>query len=328
MNASSQPLLSVCTPTYNRVNMLRVTLDSIFNQFEDESLKNLVEVVVSDNASPDSTQNLVAEYQKKFSQLKYFRNPENLGADLNIVNSVVKATGKYGWYLGDDDALPPGALKYACGVLEKFSPAVMGIKPAVFTDPTRVPGPEFTLKEKDPIVIEDFQEFMAKGYCLGILGVLAFDRDLWMATDRTNSHSLWECVEILLRLMPKARNRKFVYIDQVGVLAGEGYGWVRGGKELYTFMDWREILNSLPGYGYDKAWVLEEDKKLPGRLPLILLRAKGHGLSMEFRHLRNMYKSFSGHWFYLSLATIIFFVPNFIVRFVRDLRKRVAPKKS
>ena len=306
--------------------MLTVCLDSMLNQFADEGVASLVEVVVSDNASSDGTEKLVLEYQKKFPQIKYFRNPENLGADRNIANSVIKATGKYGWYFGDDDALAPGAIKYVVGILQKFQPAVVGFKSVDLETPDKVPGPEVRVLEKDPKVLEDFREFVEKGYCVGTLSVLAFDRDLWLSTDKTNTHPLWECIEIIFRLIAKAKGRNLVYIDQVCVYTGVGGGWVKNGTELDTFLNWKEIHSSLVRYGYDENWVRKEQVHFPKDLILILLRAKGHDLSMDLKHLKRIYSNFSGHYFYLSLATLIFFVPNFVIKAVRDTKKNLKTK--
>ena len=317
----SQPLLSICIPTYNRARFLRVCLDSVFFQFSDEKLKD-----VSDNASPDSTEALVLGYQKTFPQLKYFRNPENIGFGLNLVNSVTKAAGKYGWYLGDDDALAPGCLKYITEMLTEIQPAVVGVASAPLVDPDKVPAAASPTNLIKPTILGSFQEFMAKGYCLGILSVILFDRELWLTIDRTKFLPSWLYYEVILKLMPKAKGRKFAYIGQVCVYVGKGYGWVKNGGELNTFLEWKDIFSSLGQYGYDENWIRQELKPFPRWLILILLRAKGHDLSMDFKHLERIYKSFSGHAFYLALATFIFYVPNFIIKAVRNSKNFLAGK--
>jgi abequosyltransferase len=60
-----EPLLSICIPTYNREKYLRRLLDSIV--FQKEFIDtNDVEIVIADNASTDSTEELVNEYTKKY----------------------------------------------------------------------------------------------------------------------------------------------------------------------------------------------------------------------------------------------------------------------
>ena len=55
----NKPLLSICIPTYNRAHYLKECLGSIVAQFDDRDVRDNVEVVVSDNASPDNTRELV-----------------------------------------------------------------------------------------------------------------------------------------------------------------------------------------------------------------------------------------------------------------------------
>jgi glycosyltransferase involved in cell wall biosynthesis len=58
---TDRPLLSVCIPTYNRAGYLHECLSSI----ETRGLDNLVEVVVSDNASTDDTLDVLKEFANR-----------------------------------------------------------------------------------------------------------------------------------------------------------------------------------------------------------------------------------------------------------------------
>ncbi|MEI6774123.1 MAG: glycosyltransferase family 2 protein [bacterium] len=72
----NKPLLSICIPTYNRQEYLKQCLDSIVNQKGFDTEK--IEIVISDNASPDKTNLLVKEYQKKYKNITYSRNDQNI----------------------------------------------------------------------------------------------------------------------------------------------------------------------------------------------------------------------------------------------------------
>jgi glycosyltransferase involved in cell wall biosynthesis/carbonic anhydrase/acetyltransferase-like protein (isoleucine patch superfamily) len=96
----SQPFLSICIPTYNRAACLDQCLQSIFSQIGDTPL---IEVDVSDNASTDDTFNVVRRYMEQYSNLRYFRNDENLGADRNILKVTSEARGAFIKLQGDDD---------------------------------------------------------------------------------------------------------------------------------------------------------------------------------------------------------------------------------
>jgi glycosyltransferase involved in cell wall biosynthesis len=104
-------LLSICIPTFNRVEFLQYNLKSITDQFDKEpSLKDLVEIVISDNASSDGTKEMVASFLETYNNITYVRNTTNIGFDRNVNNAVHLANGTYCLTLGDDDALFPNSL--------------------------------------------------------------------------------------------------------------------------------------------------------------------------------------------------------------------------
>lgn len=97
--------LSFCIPTYNRADFIGETIESIISQANDE-----IEIVISDNASTDNTNEVVRKYQRLFPQITYFRSDKNLGADWNYLKVVELAKGKYCWLMGSDDKIVNGAV--------------------------------------------------------------------------------------------------------------------------------------------------------------------------------------------------------------------------
>lgn len=114
----NNPLLSIAIPTFNRKDCLKECLESIFSQFSDQNISNLVEVVISDNASTDGTEQIIEEYKKKYQQITYKKNPVNFGVDKNILQVAEMSAGKYIWFLGDDDALFSDALLTVLNILK------------------------------------------------------------------------------------------------------------------------------------------------------------------------------------------------------------------
>lgn len=117
-NNMNQPLLSICIPTWNRAQFLKLSLDSIKEQLSDIDNSRL-EILVSDNCSTDSTPELVRNYMDAGMPIKYNRNNENKGYDGNFLKCIQLAVGKYILLLGDDDILLPGTIQYLLSVLEK-----------------------------------------------------------------------------------------------------------------------------------------------------------------------------------------------------------------
>lgn len=105
MAETKRPLLSLCIPTYNRADWLRVSLMALSPAVQ--QAEGLVEVVVTDNASPDDgrTQCVVEEAQAIFP-VNYHRHPANIGMNPNLLYTVSEhARGEYAWVIGDDDVV-------------------------------------------------------------------------------------------------------------------------------------------------------------------------------------------------------------------------------
>lgn len=101
------PLLSICIPTFNRAPHLEHCLQSIYSQIGNNEL---IEVIVSDNASTDATPEIARTYASRYSNMKYVRNDENIGADPNIFRVMNLAQGKFVKLQGDDDFYVDGTL--------------------------------------------------------------------------------------------------------------------------------------------------------------------------------------------------------------------------
>ncbi|GEM_PF-3152458 len=99
-----KPLVSFCIPTFNRDAYLRQTLDSALNQTEKD-----FEIIVVDDASPDSTEKVVREYSDP--RIRYYRNDKNLGVPKNYNYVFSLARGEYLCLLEDHDLLAPNYLK-------------------------------------------------------------------------------------------------------------------------------------------------------------------------------------------------------------------------
>lgn len=109
-------LLTVAVPTYNRMECLDLCLSQLCPQAA--RFPDRVEVIVSDNCSPDGTGEVVRRYAAAGARIRYVRNDENIGADRNIARCLAMASGKYLLVLGDDDVLLDGALERLLAILE------------------------------------------------------------------------------------------------------------------------------------------------------------------------------------------------------------------
>ncbi len=105
----SKTLLSITIPTFNRSQFLKVCLNELHQQLKDEH-SELVEIVVSDNCSPDATHDVVKGFVANGLAINYKRNEENIGWGANFLQCFNLASGKYVLMLSDDDILCEGAI--------------------------------------------------------------------------------------------------------------------------------------------------------------------------------------------------------------------------
>ena len=110
-------ILSICIPTYNRIEKVKNQVEFLINEGVCETEE--VEVVISDNASPDGT------YEKYLKNINHrnicvFEQEKNVGLINNLYTVLQKATGKYSWIIGDDDILYPGIIKHVLKIFHDY----------------------------------------------------------------------------------------------------------------------------------------------------------------------------------------------------------------
>ncbi|WP_153015052.1 glycosyltransferase family 2 protein, partial [Sulfurovum riftiae] len=108
-------LLSICIPTYNRASYLDLCLQSL-THYDAEK----VEILIQDNDSQDTTQEVVKKYRNL--NIKYKKNEKNIGAVKNCWTLINRAKGKYIFFLTDDDYLLPGGIERVIDFIEASNP--------------------------------------------------------------------------------------------------------------------------------------------------------------------------------------------------------------
>lgn len=92
-------IVSVIIPTYNRADLISITLDSLLNQ---DYPSEFYEILVVDNNSTDNTKEVVKEYQRKTeAQIKYYFEARQ-GSHFARNNVVKYAQGELLYFTDDD----------------------------------------------------------------------------------------------------------------------------------------------------------------------------------------------------------------------------------
>lgn len=106
MSNASNIKVSIVIPTYNREKFITECIKSA----QEQSYPN-IEIVVSDNASTDSTWQICQELARSDPRIVLIRNEVNLGPVRNWMKGIEKATGDYCKILFSDDCLVPDCLE-------------------------------------------------------------------------------------------------------------------------------------------------------------------------------------------------------------------------
>ena len=110
-------LLTIAIPTYNRAKQLDRQLNWAVNAIAgrwDE-----IELLVSDNASPDETPQVCQKWQAQTNgRVRIFRQSKNIGITRNCLFCIQEARGDFVWTVSDDDVVLEGTLGW---VLSKIS---------------------------------------------------------------------------------------------------------------------------------------------------------------------------------------------------------------
>jgi glycosyltransferase involved in cell wall biosynthesis len=110
------PLVTIGIPTYNGSKSIAGAVKSVIDQHYPN-----VEIVISDNCSCDSTQEMGEWLGSNYPEVKYYRQETNIGLTNNFLFVQRKASGKYFMWLADDDWLEPGILRKYVSFLERNS---------------------------------------------------------------------------------------------------------------------------------------------------------------------------------------------------------------
>ena len=97
-----QPLVSIITPMYNSEKFILKTIESIVNQ----TYSNW-ELLLIDDGSTDNTIQIVEDFKLKYTNIKLFQNPTNLGAAQSRNKGILEAKGDYIAFLDADDLWKP-----------------------------------------------------------------------------------------------------------------------------------------------------------------------------------------------------------------------------
>lgn len=108
-SSNALPLVTLITPTFNQVNFVAATIESVLAQdYKD------IEYIVLDDGSTDATPQILAQFSDRIAIERH----ENMGQATTLNRGWGKAKGKYLAYLSSDDLLDPSCISSMVAALE------------------------------------------------------------------------------------------------------------------------------------------------------------------------------------------------------------------
>jgi len=270
-------LLSICINTFNRGAFIGQTLATILPQ-----IREGVELLVVDGASPDNTQEVMAEYVASHPRIRYYREKENSGVDGDYDKAVGYARGEYCWLMTDDDLLNEGAIESVLKVLEDDPDLVVvnselktvDMSVVLSSNMLNLTGQnKYYPKEAERAFID------VAGY-MSFIGGVVIKRSVWLVRDRATYYgSLFIHIGAIFQ-----RPVGLVCVIRQPLIAIR-YGnamWTPRGFEIWMFK-WPSLIWSLASYSPEaKAKIcLQEPWRVKKKV--LLYRALGGYGREEFR---------------------------------------------
>jgi glycosyltransferase involved in cell wall biosynthesis len=165
---NSQPFFSVVIPTYNRADLLSVTVESVLGQqFGD------FEILVVDNCSTDHTEQVMQGYTTD-KRVRYIRNERNMERSYSRNVGMANASGQFLTLLDSDDIMYPHCLQDAYDYASVHAPKIFHNLYELMDA-----GGNATRARALPPIVNQYKE-ICKGNFLSCIGVF-LDREIYSA---------------------------------------------------------------------------------------------------------------------------------------------------
>ena len=135
------PTVSVALPVYNGEQFVAAAIESVLMQtFRD------FELIITDNASADSTGKICRALAERDSRIRYHRLRCNIGAIMNFQRAYHLCQGKYVHWQAHDDLLEPQFLERCVAALEADPTAVLAYPQSRYIASDGSPLRDYTVK--------------------------------------------------------------------------------------------------------------------------------------------------------------------------------------
>lgn len=307
----AQPLLTIAIPTYSRASYLKETLDQLRLEILSHHLDD-IEIIVSDNASPDNTQQVVSDGSRPEFEIRYLKNLNNIGPDANIAQCFNEAKGHYVLILGDDDLFYDGSLKWLMTVIRQQEYGVVCMRPYGFDTDFRLEQPGRFGRD---IVFDDVGQFLSTiGPLVTLISACVINKNCLPKVDAYEFCGR-NLVQVHLVIEATLNLKKSLYSSHYHIACKRnnsgGYDYVQVFVEHLG-----AILDAYRVRGLSSQSILAFDKRmLLGHLPLYLLKQRILNTGDQRTNTTKLKLRYASLWTFWIFLMPIVSMPRFIAIF-------------
>ena len=129
MDSKEKPLVSIGLPVYNEELYIRESLNSLISQDYDN-----IEILVSDNASTDNTENICTELAQANNNISYHRFETNQGIANNFNYVLENASGQYFMWASGHDIWSPNYISACVNSMQQDNTTVIAFGTSKWID--------------------------------------------------------------------------------------------------------------------------------------------------------------------------------------------------
>lgn len=271
-------ILTIGIPTYNGAATIKNALESIIGQNLDEIYTGNVEVLISDNASVDNTEEVVKNYVAKFPDfIRYEKHSHNLAYDRNVDSLFQKARGEYIWLLGDDDELSDGGIKTVLAEISKNDCDYMLCNYSIKKKNEIIMSKVFDIQRE--IILTDKEGlFELTSNACGFMSANIMQRDTWLQVE--NDKFAWVGWIHFFKIL-NSENLRIKIINKPLVLLGQNdVGWTKNGNMIIVVREICHVIYESKASNRIKKALLDKYKS---NLENVAWRSINQGLTLGKR---------------------------------------------
>lgn len=244
--------LTIGIPTFNGSKFISEAIESVLSNLYPE-IEDRLEILISDNASTDTTSEIVSSYVTKYPQLiSYYRNDINIGFDANIEEVFKKARGEYVEVLGDDDFLKNKSLRKIFTTIDSYPNISVVLVAVSFLNQNTHQEIEGLKFENDVLCADGNAFFQLSKWGTAAISSIIIKKSDWIEQNLEKYYGTqWIHIAAIMNILKKDKRAYIVSDNLVTVRVANARWETNFGNQLKAGMDHLRLFSGLLDLEYD-----------------------------------------------------------------------------